>query len=121
MHIAVLCTAPLAHPHAVMGRSVGMTWIYLVWSSVSGRGANGVIANYTVEVSLSGENENTTQFTVDANDPRFIGVKTITFNITGLRAGTPYMVRVAASTSVGRGPYSEWVDIRTSSGETLKK
>ena len=97
-----------------------MTWIYLVWSSVSGRGANGVITNYTVEVSLSGENENS-QFTVDANDPRFIGVKTITFNITGLRACTPYMVRVAASTSVGRGPYSEWVDIKTSSGETLKK
>jgi hypothetical protein len=108
-------SAPSAHPHAVMGRSVGMTWIYLVWSSVSGRGANGVITNYTVEVSLSGENENTNLFTVDANDPRFIGVKTITFNITGLRACTPYMVRVAASTSVGRGPYSEWVDIKTSS------
>jgi hypothetical protein len=108
-------SAPSAHPHAVMGRSVGMTWIYLVWSSVSGRGANGVITNYTVEVSFCGENEYTTQFTVDANDPRFIGVKTITFNITGLRACTPYMVRVAASTSVGRGPYSEWVDIKTSS------
>ena len=77
-----------------------------------------MIANYTVEVSLSGANENAILFTVDANDPRFIGVKTITFNITGLRASTPYMMRVAASTSVGRGPYSEWVDIRTSKGET---
>ena len=64
MCFTVLCTAPSAHPHAVMGRSVGMTWIYLVWSSVAGRGANGVIANYTVEVTLSGENENTNLYSL---------------------------------------------------------
>ena len=122
----VYFAVPSTSPSNVTGRNVGLTWIQVEWSVVSGRDANGIIVNYTVEMSSALDNDTSTQYaisntnnstTANATTSAFIGAEIITFNITGLRAGTPYMVRVAASTSVGRGPYSKWVDIRTSKGE----
>ena len=124
----VYCAVPSTSPSNVTGRSVGLTWIQVEWSVISGRDANGVIVNYIVEMSSALDNDTSTQYTVGsinksitANAPTsaFHGAEIITFSITGLNASTLYMVRVAASTSVGRGPFSEWVDIRTSKGENF--
>ena len=122
----VYCAVPSTSPSNVTEKSVGLTWIQVEWSVVSGREANGIIVNYTVEMSSALDNDTSTQYVisntnnstdVNATTLAFIEAEIITFNITGLNISTPYMVRVAASTSVGIGPYSEWVDIRTSKGE----
>ena len=65
---------------------------------------NGVIISYTVEF---GDNTITT---TDYDVPVSFGL------FHRIRDATPYTVyyaRVAASTSVGEGPYSDWVTART--------
>lgn len=65
---------------------------------------NGVIIKYIVEF---GDN---TVSTTDAEVPTSFG---LFHRITGATPYTVYYARVAASTSVGTGPFSDWVSART--------
>ena len=65
---------------------------------------NGIILTYTVEWGES------TQVTSDVDVPTGSG---LFHRVTGATPYTVYYARVAASTSIGRGPFSDWESART--------
>ena len=71
-------------------------------------GRNGIIINYTIDLSSRDEN-----ITIVVQTPTFSTPENLYYNITGLSAGSEYTVRVAASNVNGTGPFTEKVGIST--------
>ena len=78
-------------------RNRGPNSLEIEWSSLTERDTHGVLIGYIVQLRRYNYYEDVTIVNVDAS--------THVMNITGLRAATRYVVKVAGRTSVGVGPF----------------
>ena len=102
--------APGEAPQGVAIRAISSNILEVSWSLPSADQQNGIIRKYSVQF---GQDMNVLQ-TVNVNAP------TLSYKILNADPHTVYYARVAASTTAGMGPYSEFVNDKTfEAGEML--
>uniref|UniRef100_A0A6U4VBP4 Fibronectin type-III domain-containing protein n=1 Tax=Hemiselmis andersenii TaxID=464988 RepID=A0A6U4VBP4_HEMAN len=97
--------APPETPAAPTVGGKSKTSVKLRWSPPA-HSCGSAVTSYTCEVFRNPLDGGVPVATYDGPDARF--------EAKGLRAGTPYMARVAATNALGTSPYSEWVMVSTS-------
>lgn len=107
-YIRVCPLEPSAAPKNVAGRNLSATSINVTWEAPDAVDHNGVIINYTIYYQSVGEDflDNTTR-------RKIVGFPTTEAVLTGLKEYVEYNISVSASTSVGEGPASASVIVRT--------
>ena len=93
--------APSGAPQNLRARDTRRTSITLVWQPPPASQQNGIITNYTVQVTPAVESE----YTVMTTELLLI--------VSPLLGNSPYTFAVAASTVVGIGPYSSPITAST--------
>lgn len=95
---------PTGPPQNVRITALTSEHLIVTYSAPLTNQQNGVILTYTVEWGES------TEVTADVEVPTSSG---LFHRVTGAAPYTYYYARVAASTSIGEGPFSDWVSART--------
>ena len=101
----VIILVPNGSPRSVQGGVVNLTAIYVTWNVIPKQSQNGVILNYNVAYK---QNDSSQGWKVISTDS-----KTFRAEIGNLQYNKIYEVKVAGRTSIGRGPYSVPISIRT--------
>ena len=99
-------TEPAAFPENVQATNISSTAIMVTWDEVPAIDQNGIIINYEVRFEPL-------QFTAELSTDT-INTPDLSVTITGLEEYVEYNISVRAYTSVGPGPYSDPVTVRTS-------
>lgn len=102
--IALLSTEPTGAPQNVRITALTAEHLIVTYSAPPVNQQNGIILKYTVEWGES------TTVTADVEVPTSVG---LFHRITEASPYTVYYARLAASTSIGEGPFSHWVSART--------
>ena len=87
---------------SISSNGITSTSAVISWGPPPYEDQNGVIISYTISVSVLETGES---FTYTTSDP--------TLELTGLKIYTTYIIQVAASTSVGQGPFTQEFNITT--------
>ena len=95
-------TAPSSPPEDIYGEALNSTSIFIMWDPPVRQYRNGIITGYFVNITTLSTREVFQVFTLDSN-----------YTITLLNPFTMYNLIVAASTSVGIGPFSMVLTIQT--------
>ena len=96
---------PNGSPTLVDGGIVNLTAIYITWIAIPKQSQNGVILNYQVAYKQKDASEGWKVISTDS--------KTFRTEIGHLQYNRVYDVKVAGKTSIGQGPYSVPISIRT--------
>ena len=99
--------APDGPPTAVKGGYLNQTAIYVTWSVIPILSRNGIIQSYNIAYRLKNSSGEWKVISVDA--------KTLRMEIGHLQYSKFYDIKVAGRTSIGQGPYSAVISIRTDS------
>ena len=100
--LSVSLAVPSGYPQAFMAQSTSSRSAVLTWDPPNAEDQNGVIVEYTINVTAVETGE---EFQFTSN--------TTIFTITTLRPFTTYLCTIAASTSIGLGPFSTVFTLRT--------
>ena len=103
--LALKILAPDGPPSAVKGDYLNQTAIYVTWSIIPIQSRNGIIQSYNIAYRQKNSSGEWTVISVDA--------KTFRIEIGHLQYNKFYDVKVAGRTSIGQGPYSAVISIRT--------
>ena len=98
-------SVPDDSPASFTGGFVNDTAIYVAWAAIPVLSQNGVIQRYEVAFRKTNSSEAWKTLSVDS--------KTYSVDIVNLKFRTLYDVKVAGKNSVGQGPYSVLISIRT--------
>ncbi|KAL5515425.1 hypothetical protein EMCRGX_G000587 [Ephydatia muelleri] len=93
-----LQAAPTEAPSGLLATPTSVTEFQLTWKAPSKSGSSGILTDYCVQYREEGSNGPYTEVYVGSNDTMYL--------LTGLKPLFSYEVRVAANTSVGRGPFT---------------
>ena len=105
IYIKILILVPHAPPVNLRGNYKNSTAIQLYWEPVPEEHQNGRISNYTVKYREKMANSGWKNLTVSSPNMQII--------VCDLDFYTLYEFKIAASTSVGLGPFSNVTEIRT--------
>ena len=97
--------APSVPPESVVVREKGEHWAMVGWGIPPEAGRNGIIISYIVQL-LDTHGAVVLNETVAVQDPAFDSPQSVPHNFTSLKPYTKYMWRVAATTTVGAGPFT---------------
>ena len=95
-------TVPSSAPIGLSSTVQGSTSVLLSWSPPPAADQNGIITVYTVEV-INTVNSNKGTYVTSSN----------TFTVVSLNPFTAYDYAVAANTSIGMGPYTNYMAFKT--------
>ena len=96
---------PTDSPKSVAGGFISDTEIYVTWKIIPGPFQNGIIRSYKIAFKLNDSSKTWKTTSVDSQKLRVV--------LGNLEYYTLYDVKVAGETSLGLGPYSAPVSIRT--------
>ena len=105
-----LCSVPASAPNFTIDATTA-TSITVAWQPLPGCDQNGVITNYTIAYTIVG-NTTFTNTVVGAADRSAV--------ISPLTPFTNYTIKMAASTSVGRGSFGDEVTVQTNEAGTVR-
>lgn len=97
-------TVPGAPPRNVTGRAISTTAIEVSWEPPPNESTNGKIIYYKLHVVETGRSD---------SEALLVRLSNTTFTLDELRKWTTYRIWVAAGTSVGDGPPSYPITVRT--------
>ena len=95
-------SVPSGPPQNIAESSISSRSAVISWAPPREEDQNGIITNYTVEVERAG-----------GSDFLVLVVSSTSANITSLKPFRDYFISIAASTSIGRGPFSSSLSIVT--------
>lgn len=98
----MLDAVPSGYPQNVTIGSITSRSAVITWKLPQEEDQNGIIANFTISVSVSGTNETFVLYSVSTS-----------VTIATLKPYTMYFLSFAASTSVGQGPPSTVLTLST--------
>ena len=96
--IMTLEAIPSEAPSGLVATPIGASELQLTWKAPSKAGSNGILTDYCFQYREQGSNGPYTELYVGSNNTMYL--------LTGLKPHFSYEVRVAANTSVGRGPFT---------------
>ena len=100
--INLMNTVPSSPPENIYGEALSSTSIFIMWDPPIRQHRNGIITGYFINITTLVTREVVQVFTLDNN-----------YTINFLQPFTVYNLIVAASTSVGIGPFSVVLTIQT--------
>ena len=98
-------SVPVGSPASVAGGFINHTSIYFTWAAIPVQSQNGIIQRYKVAFRQTNSSEVWKTLSVDS--------KSFRAEMGKLKFNMLYDVKVAGETSVGQGPYSIPISIRT--------
>ena len=107
--IMSLPAAPDAPPQNVMTMIISSTAIEVIWEEVPEINHNGIIIMYEVQY----EPLETFDGQISTDTVNITNISILSTDLTGLEEFVQYNISVRAYTSVGPGPYSDPVTVRT--------
>ena len=111
----IFSPAPSAAPRNVQGHNTSSTSIQVSWEAPSAADQNGALTEYTVYYQAIGGN-----FNDGTPKQKAVVAPWSQVFLTGLEEYVEYNISVSASTSVGEGPFSVSIIVRTAeAGKTL--
>jgi len=105
LNICFQSSVPATPPQNVQATAISSTEIMVTWDEIPGLDQNGIITDYEIQIEPL-------DFTTDLVANR-LNTTNLSMLVTDLEENIRYSIEVRAYTSVGPGPYSVAVTVRT--------